>query len=239
MPTKPAFLTQSLVIPQNLNEPTAFHVHNFCCARRPFPTQTTRHFPKPQQPTRDTTPKTCAKTKSLTCELALAQRGARWAEFAGLAQAFTDKNVAISARRHRSHPDFADQERLLRVVSSVAGTTKQRPRPDLPLPRTLANGLAFLFQVRLASPNLFSTFKPLTSKRVNLSRLKSLLHENTGKAIWRFLANFSAIFPNLCRACLSKIYHAFGKTPTNPLQKPPGWQARPNATVSCAGAVDQ
>ena len=88
LPTKPAFLTQPLVIPQNLNQPVAFHVHNFCGARRPFPTQTTRHLLKHQQPTRVTTPQTCAKTRSRDCELALAQHSARRAEVAQAASRF-------------------------------------------------------------------------------------------------------------------------------------------------------
>jgi hypothetical protein len=40
---------------------------------------------------------------------------------------------------------------------------------------------------------LFSTFKPLTLTPASLSRLKFLLHENTGKGTRRFLPNSSAI----------------------------------------------
>ncbi len=95
----------------------------------------------------------------------------------------------------------------------------QRPRTDLPQHRTLASGLTSLVPARLLSPNQFSTFKPLTLTTVSLSQPKPLLHENTGKAIWCFLANFFARFPKLCPACLSKIYHAFGKNTDQPTSK--------------------
>jgi hypothetical protein len=82
MPTQTAVLTQPLVIPQNLNQPAAFAFYHLHFARRPFPTQTTRHFQKPQPPTHAKTAKTCAKTRSLCGELAQTQRSAKWAEFA-------------------------------------------------------------------------------------------------------------------------------------------------------------
>jgi hypothetical protein len=97
------------------------------------------------------------------------------------------------------------------VKSAKIVTKSAQAAPRLPLAQTLASGLTSLFEARLVSPNLFSTFKPLTLMPVNFSRLKPLLHENTGKAIRHFPPNFSAIPQNFCPACLSKIHHAFGQ----------------------------
>jgi len=96
-------------------------------------------------------------------DLAQAARNTRWAKFVG-----------VFAKTLR-----AKAQQFLPAARRAASLR----RPDLLLPKTFASGLTFLVQVRLVDPILFSTFKPPTSKRVNLCRSKPLLHKNTGKAI--------------------------------------------------------
>jgi hypothetical protein len=109
----------------------------------------------------------------------------------------------------------------------------------LAVAQSVCQRTGFSFPVRLASPNLFSTFKPLTLTRVSLVRLKPLLHDNAGKATRRFLPNFSAIPQKLCLACLSKIYHAFWQRRQNQILKNQVDGSPTNATVRCAGAIHQ
>ena len=82
---------------------------------------------------------------------------------------------------------------------NTSRTEVTQAAPRLAVPKTFASELAFLVQVRLVDPILFSTFKSLTLTLVNLCRSKPLLHKNTGKATRRFPPNFSAIPQNLAR----------------------------------------
>jgi hypothetical protein len=104
------------------------------------------------------------------------------------------------------------------------------------LPKMLASGPASLFQVRLVCPNLFSTSKPPTSKRVNPFR-QNLCFTRTPEKQPGVFRPTSPPFPKTSPILLEQNPPCLWRKhcPTH-FKKLPGWQARPNATISRAGA---
>ena len=119
-----------------------------CGVRRPqlLLSKTAVHHPnhspslKAQRPARATTAKTCARTRSLCCELGRVLHGARWAEFAGLSKAFVGKHVAISARRHRSQRPSPARRGFCALCSASLTQRRKGRAQTCPCPKRLPTG---------------------------------------------------------------------------------------------------
>jgi hypothetical protein len=169
---------------------------------------------KAQRPARATTAKTYARTRSLCCELGRVLHSARWAEFAGRSKAFTGKNVAISARRHRSQqpsptrrgfcvmcPASLAQHAKAAHKLAVAQNVCQRTDFSCSGAFGLTN---FVFNVQTAN---FDAGKPCSAK-IAASRER-------WKSNPAFPAQLLRHSPKLRPSCLSKIHHVFGQRRQN------------------------
>jgi len=117
--------THFLALAKTCHDQRPFPLHHFCCPKRPFPT---KPFPSPKtltyQPPLNF--QRLRHNQSAGQRIALADPGARRAELAGLAKAFTSKHVATSDRRPSNQPAFTCQARLLPAVNNFFLSTTRK-----------------------------------------------------------------------------------------------------------------